>query len=387
MRTLSKKGKILLAVIIVVSVVALVFGVREYTGEKEPIEIGLSNTLTGMASSAGAQSRNGVMLAVEEANSKGGVNGRPIKLLIRDDKGDPREAVRVDLELIDLGVVAILGHFLSTPALAAVPLMNEKDILMIGLSTTTPKLTGLDDNFIRLNMPADKKAPLVADFVYNSLNLRKMVVVYDLSNRKYSEPFFRNFKKAFEKPGGVIIAAIPFDPREKYSAPDIAKQISDSDAEGLFLIANGIHGALICQHLRKSGSKINIIDAGWGFSDPAFIGNGGAAIDGVLSLDIFNMELPGESFRNFTANYESRFGQKVDLRAQLGYEAARILLAGLSKTDNPKKLKEAILEQKVFTVLGADIVLDEYGDPIRSMYLQEIRNGKIETIEKIRFQK
>ncbi|MCP4694443.1 MAG: amino acid ABC transporter substrate-binding protein, partial [Desulfobacterales bacterium] len=65
----------------------------------DPIKIGLPATLSGTTSSFGRHVRNGAVLAVERANRAGGVAGRPVELIIKDDKGDPGEALRVDQEL------------------------------------------------------------------------------------------------------------------------------------------------------------------------------------------------------------------------------------------------------------------------------------------------
>ncbi len=86
---------------------------------------------------------------------------------------------------------------------------------------------------------------------------------------------------------------------------------------------------------------------------------------------------------SFKREYENRFGEKFGKGAQLGGEAARVLLHALSKTDDPGKLKETILRQKVFEGLDGRIVMDEYGDPVRTFYTLEIRGGKIRTVGKV----
>ncbi len=86
---------------------------------RQPLKIGFVGGLTGRTSQLGILARNGVELAVEEANRAGGVRGRLLKLLIRDDQNDHATAVRVDRELMDEGVLAIIGHVTSSMAEAA----------------------------------------------------------------------------------------------------------------------------------------------------------------------------------------------------------------------------------------------------------------------------
>lgn len=350
--------------------------------KKEPLKIGLAVTLTGTSSTFGANMRNGALLAVEEANMSGGVNGRPVELIIKDDKLDSDEALKVDRELIDEGVVAILGHYLSSIAVKAVPLINEKKIVMVGATVSTAELSGIDDYFFRLIGAVDQQSKVVSRLINDRLDVKKIAVVYDLSNANYTESYYRFFKKDFEKTGGEIIA-VPFDSRKAYSAPDIAETLITSDAKGLFLITNAIHGALICQHLRKKGSEIPIVGCQWNFSDPNFIRNGGKAVEGVISINAYNGESRGQRYLRYKKTYESRFGGKASMADQMGYDAARFLLEALSKSDTPEHLKHTLVNMKVFQGVDGDIFIDRFGDANRDMYMLEIENGEIRTKGKI----
>ncbi|MBW1797231.1 MAG: ABC transporter substrate-binding protein, partial [Deltaproteobacteria bacterium] len=92
---------------------------------KKPVKVGFVGGLTGRLSYLGTAGRNGVILAVEEINEAGGINGRPVELITRDDGHDPKVAVKVDRELIGEGVVAIIGHMTSSMSMAALPLINK----------------------------------------------------------------------------------------------------------------------------------------------------------------------------------------------------------------------------------------------------------------------
>ena len=97
---------------VIISFVIIIFPAVENfgSGGKPPVKLGFVGGLTGKLSDMGTAVRNGVILAVEEANKEGGINGRQIVLITRDDKNDPEIALAVDRELINEGVVAIIGH-------------------------------------------------------------------------------------------------------------------------------------------------------------------------------------------------------------------------------------------------------------------------------------
>ena len=117
---------------------------------KEPVKIGYAGGLTGRVADLGIAGRDGVILAVEEINSAGGINGREVKLLVKDDKQDAETAVNVNEELIQQGVAAIIGHMTSSMSKAGVKAINDKKVFMLSPTTSTNELTGLDDYFFRL---------------------------------------------------------------------------------------------------------------------------------------------------------------------------------------------------------------------------------------------
>ncbi|MEW5815083.1 MAG: ABC transporter substrate-binding protein [Spirochaetota bacterium] len=123
--------------------------------EKNPIKIGFAGGLTGIHSDLGIAGRNGALLAVEEITSAGGIKGRPVVLITKDDQQDPVAALKVDKELIDEGVVAIIGHMTSVMTMSVIPFINKSEILMISPTTSTNELTNIDDYFFR-TLPANK---------------------------------------------------------------------------------------------------------------------------------------------------------------------------------------------------------------------------------------
>ena len=162
------KRKIFVAAVTVLGGLGLVFFAWF---PNEPIKAGLVTTLSGARSGPIVNQRNGVILAFEEANRAGGINGRMLELIARDDGGNPETAARNVDELADLGVTAILGHTFSTPTLAMVPAADKRRVLLIGLSVTSTKLSGKDDFFIRISATDDLRAPGLAKAATGQIRL------------------------------------------------------------------------------------------------------------------------------------------------------------------------------------------------------------------------
>ena len=104
------------------------------TQETGPIRIGVSANFADVNM---APMRDGARLAVEEINAKGGINGRLLELVERDDREDPDSAVVVATELYnDASVVAVLGHGFSGLTLAAAPVYNGGANPLVQISPT-----------------------------------------------------------------------------------------------------------------------------------------------------------------------------------------------------------------------------------------------------------
>ena len=351
--------------------------------KKTPIKIGFVNTLTGAASTSTIKIRDVVILAVEEKNKEGGINGHRIELIIKNDEFDPEVALKVDQELIDQGVIAIIGHSFSSLCLKVAPLIKKNNILMISPTAQSPKLRGIDVNFISNNISIDKVARAYAITTVKKFNLKKICIVYDMINPGLAMPAVDYFKNEFEKHGGEISSTIQFNSKKNFSAPSIVKKIINSNAEGVYLISDAIHTALICQHLKINNSKLKIFAHGWALQDSTFINEGGNAVEGVIGTEYIDKSQTNEKFLSFEQKYIERYGDRITGIALSAYETITILFNALLKTNDPKKLETTILNQKSFKGIDGKIIFDEYGDPIRTLNITEIKNGKAVTIGKI----
>jgi branched-chain amino acid transport system substrate-binding protein len=109
------------------------------------IKIGTAGPMTGDQSAFGQDQQNGVALAVEEWNLKGGVLGKKIELVVGDDQHDPKQAVSVANKMVNDGVAGMVGHFNSSCSIPASKIYNEQKIPMITHGSTNPQLT--EQNF------------------------------------------------------------------------------------------------------------------------------------------------------------------------------------------------------------------------------------------------
>lgn len=349
--------------------------------DKNPYKIGFVGTLTGKGSDLGIQGRNGVMLAVEETNRLGGINGRPFHLITKDDRQDPQTALKVDQELIDEGVVAIIGHMTSAMSEVTLPLMNERKIPMIAPTTSSNKLAEIDDYFLRTIPPNIHLTNLAATYAFRNLKLRRVAAVYDLSNRAYSEEFTANFKSEFERLGGKVIATDSFRSGPDVIFKNIAKEILKAKPDGLLIVAGAVDTAMICQHVRMAGSKIQILISGWA-QTPDLLHHGGPAVEGIIATMYVDHDSTAKSFVEFKERFRARFGQgEPTFAVVFGYEAVMVLKEALSKNADPRELKDTILKQRVFQGLQGVFEIDSYGDAKRKVYIVTVHKNRFTVIK------
>jgi len=350
--------------------------------KENPIKVGFVGGLTGRLSDLGTAGRNGVILAVEEMNSRGGINGRPVALITKDDKQNPKEALRVDRDLIDEGVVAIIGHMTSAMSMAVLPFMNKEKVLMISPTTSTNKVTGIDDYLIRMVPPNKSETDHLARHAFKVMGLKKMAAIYDLSNRVFGEGFLNNFRDEFEGLGGKIIHVETFTSGKDMDFVKLAESLLKSDPDGMLIVTGGLDAAMISQRIRVTGSKAPIISCAWSMTAD-LIHDGGPAVEGVVFSQLFNRESRQKTYLEFRKRFEERFGEAPNFAASHGYEAALALLKALSKTVDPQELKATILQQGVFEGVQGDFNVDKFGDPQRKRFIITLKNGQFQTAENV----
>ena len=371
--------KFVLALVCILGLVAFFTGISD-AADKNAYKIGFVGSLTGKSSDLGIQGRSGVTLAVEEINQQGGVNGRQLKLITKDDKQDSQTALKVDRELIDEGVVVIIGHMTSAMTEAALPLINERKIPILSPTTSTNKLTGIDDYFLRVINANIQLTNLEADYAFRKLKLRRIATIYDLSNRAYSEDFAANFKARFERLGGKVIAVDNFRAGPDISFKNIAKKILQTKPDGLLIVAGALDTAMICQHVRMAGSKVPVLVSGWA-QTPDLLRHGGPAVEGIIATQYVDHDSLVKPFVEFRKRYRTRFGDvEPTFAVVMGYEAVMVVKDAISKNPDPTKLKETILKQKTFNGLQGAFEIDSYGDAKRKAYIVTVRKNRF-TVE------
>ena len=347
--------------------------------EQKPIKIGFVGGLSGRVADLGIGGRDGALLAVEHWNQNGGVNGRAVQLLVRDDQQDAETARKIVNQLLGEGVVAIIGHMTSSMSVTTVPLINATQIPMISPTTTTTALEGLDDYFFRVISSTTSYADKNARYQYETLGHRRIAAVLDTSNRAYTESWINGFEKSFESLGGEPVIKTEFRSSPEVDLAAVAREVLSSQPDGILILANSLDAALLCQQVRKLDSEVGLSTSEWAATE-RLVELGGRAVEGILISQFFDRDDLSSRYQEFKRAYIERYTREPGFAGVAAYDAVHATLSALARQSNGG-LKQAILSQATFEGVQGAIKMDQFGDSVRKTYLTTVYNGKFEAIE------
>ncbi len=363
--------------------IIILLGMLLSCNQKKEIKLGFSSSLTGIHSSLGISVRDGVQLALEEINGSGGINGRNIRLIIKDDKNDPEAAIKNDKELIEKGVVAIIGHVTSGITSNVIYLLDENDMFMISPTVSSSLLIGESKNFISVHPPSKFEQENIVNKIINNTNIRKVSVLYDLSNKAFSVDWKDFFKHYFTKEGGSVISEIAFNSNDKeFDYLKETQLLLENNPEGILIIASDIDTANFCQQIRKYNKEIAIFSSAWALSN-TLLQSGGEAVEGLIISSSWNDNIQSLNYINFKEKFVSRYKREPGFPELYGYETIMVLKEAMLniKKITPINLKNEIIKIGNFEGVLGEIIINEKGESKRDFYLFEIKNNKLVEVD------
>ena len=327
------------------SLVALA-GVTSLALAADPILIGVDGPFTGGSSSMGVSMRDGVRLATDEINKAGGVLGRPIQLVERDDEAKNERGVQIAQELINKEkVVAVVGYINTGVALASQRFFQEAKIpVMNNVATGSLVTHQFDDqpeNYVFRNAAHDSiQAPMIVEEAITRRGYTKVAILADSTN--YGQLGREDLEKALAAKGIKAVAV------EKFNIKDVdmtAQLLKAKEAGAQVVLTYGIGPELaqIANGMTKLGWKVPMIGS-WTLSMANFIDNAGPGGEGARMPQTFIQEATTPKRTAFIDSYLKTFKPKdnrIDspVSAAQGYDSVYLLAAAITQagsTDGPK---------------------------------------------------
>lgn len=342
----------------------------------QDIKVGGVGPVTGEAATFGVSTKNGIMLAAEEWNAKGGLfNNRKVRIIFEDDKGDPAEGATVYTKLIQQdNVVAIIGTVMSKVTLAGAPIAQAAGIPMISPTSTNERVTMVGDYIYRACFIDPFQGTVGANFAFRDLGARKAAALFDIGN-DYTKGLAENFRAQFLRLGGQVVA---FEGHPA-GATDFKAQLTKILAgkpDVLYVSDYYNDVGLIAKQARELGFKGPMV-GGDGWDSPDLVKIGGTAVENGFFTNHYAAADPRPIVQEFVKKYTAKFGAEPDALATLAYDAANIMFDAIKRAGSTKgsAIRNA-LKTTNLNVVSGQVTFDANRNPIKSAVIIEMKAGK-----------
>lgn len=321
-------------------------------------------------------------LAAEEINAAGGINGRRLELVMRDDYADPDSAVFIAGDLYDSDVSAVVGHLFSGETLAAAPVYNggTTPVAAISPSSSSPELTSAGNYTFRI-CPSDlAHGAALAHWVRDRLHLTHGALLY--LNDEYGRGIRQTFVDEYLKLGGALQAIDPYLGDRPEVGPYLDRLARGEHPEFLVVAGNRGEAEEILRQARKRGLNVPLL-GGDGLEG---IQEAGALAEGVYLSSPYFPTIPTPANRRFVESFRKKYPDAGapnqpaaatydavyllrDIIARVGTsrEAVRRALAGVGTATPP------------FEGVTGTVGFDTSGDvSTQNVYIGLVRRGAVE---------
>jgi len=349
------------------------------TSAGKTIKIGVIAPLSGDLAEVGLGIRNGVDLAIKQANKAGTVKGFTLEMDAEDDTGKADVGAQVATKVVsDNSVVGVVGPLNSSVAKTVAPVLSSAGMVVISPSNSNVDLTGRGalttggtqkrpySSYFRVVPSDDIQGPFAARYAVMTLNKKKIALVND--KKAYGAGLAAAFGTEAKKDGAQVVANETINPGEKdFSA--VVTKITAVKPDFLFYGGEYPEASLLTKQLKAKGLNIPLM-GGDGVDSSKYITNAGAASEGdyATTLGAPSDQLP--TAKQFVSDYKTAgYKEDKDPYGALAYDAANVIIQGVAKSaasgSSGDALRKAVLqavgEAKYSGVTGS-ISFDMFGD-------------------------
>ena len=323
------------------------------------LKIGVMLPLTGRQAEFGRIQQKAALMAAEEINAGGGVNGKKIELILADTQGNPDAGRRVIEKLIKQDKVLVIGGgFSSTATWAAISNAQTNKIPFLVNSAAADKITEQGWEYIfRLNPPVSERLDAVGSFVSTvasaASDIRTVALLHANSFREAA-----NARRFFKKTGELGLKAVI---REGFEAStiDFRPMLTRVKAKNPDLIYAATDNAKNAALLVRQSKDLELnpklfVGGGNGFIQPEFVAHAGQASDHIVSSAIWAPMVPYRGASAFNQKFIARYKTPPEHYGAEAYAGIIVIADALKRTKAtvPKKIRDALAKTNLMTVLG-----------------------------------
>ncbi|MBM7712650.1 ABC transporter substrate-binding protein [Enterococcus xiangfangensis] len=354
--------------------------------DAKTIKIGGNFELSGATAAYGEVENDGAKLAVEQINKDGGIDGKKIEYISKDNKSDNNEAASVAANLTTKDeVVAIVGPATSGATKATLPNLTKAKVPAVTPSGTDDAITvqkgKVQDYIFRACFQDSFQGIVLAKYAEENLKADKAVILGDNSS-DYAIGLTKAFKKTYK---GEIVAEENFTAGDKDFQAVLTK-IKDKDFDVIYLPGYYTEAGLIIKQAREMGIKQPILGAD-GFADEKLVATAGASnVNNIYYTGHFSTKAPAtDKVEPFVKAYEEKYGKQPSSFNALAYDAVYMIKQAIEDEGEatPAAIQKGLANLKDFEGVTGKISIDKDHNPVKSAVVLGLTNGKESSAETV----
>ena len=327
---------------------------------------------------------DGINLAADEINAAGGVLGRPIKIVVKDDGGSVATGMEVAQEFAEnIDVVAVIGHT-ATAVANVTPIIYEYDgLLLLSPLSSHPNLTKKENQLFFRKIPTELQwGKQLAEFAaYKGF---KRIAIYC-----FQDDYFRRLSNAFEKSsaelGLTIVDRLPYD--ATYVAATFKSDFNvwknQFKPDAILLLGHFPLAAECAIQMRTAGFDIPIISSR-DLDNDDFITRAGKKAENTYVASLFDTRLDRPEVITFNNAFKAKYGYLPHQYAAQGYDSMKLLahVIQVSGSTVPAKMAETLRSVKNWQGVTGLHTFDKFGDVSgKKLFMKVVKNGRFELVE------
>ncbi len=386
------------SLLFLVSFMLLFMVFRAHTSNA-PLSLALVGPMTGNNQANGKAMVQAAQLYLEQTNAEGGIQGRPLKLVVFDDQNDPALATQIAQKIAqDTQAIAVIGHYTSATSLAASPIYHDQEIPAVSGTATADKLTLENNWYFRTTFNNTDQGAFLANYANKILGYQEGNVIYD------QNIFGSTLNTAFSQTARVLGMEVHqqwgFNTNEKDNFESVLNtmiaDLKSQDGKKLLFVATHAKEAIAIITAAKYINDLQIIGAD-PFSSSSFLDmlqqipqertSPGYYTNGIYTTSPFLADIAGEKAQDFEYGFIERYQTKPSITSAMYYDSTAVIVQALKTVETHQNLKTlrtqlkrsiesfSSLENSVEGVTGR-LYFDEHGDAIKSIPIGIYKQGQ-----------
>lgn len=343
----------------------------------DEIPVGAYLSLSGSDSTFGTDTRDGIELALEELNARGGIKGKKVKVIYEDDKSTTQEASQKVRQLIDRDrVVAVLGEVASSRSLAGGLVANTSHVPLITPSSTAVEVTQGREWVFRVCFTDDQQGKVAARFVHDELKKNKVGIFYAAQDT-YSSGLAKSFREEFKRLGGEVVVDKGYQKGET-NFTTYLNELKAANPEVVFVPNYYNEMVQIARQAKQVGIPGSSFVGGDGWDSANLLEGAGAELEGAYFTNHYAPDVPWPNAKKFQDAFHAKYKHDPSSLSAQGYDAAGLLFDAMGRAADvsPDAIRKALVDTKDFAGATGSISMDKDRNANKPIVVVKIQDKK-----------